>query len=78
MSLTKRLSRRDFLRGVTMSSVGLALAACVPAAPTSDAVEPGDAARPSGLRLTSGPVGRNKRPPISRRFSKGTISRRIR
>ena len=51
MSLTKRLSRRDFLRGVTMSSVGLALAACVPAAPTSDAVEPGDAASPERVEV---------------------------
>ena len=34
-SSTKKLSRRDFLRGATMASAGAALAACVPQVPSA-------------------------------------------
>ena len=42
MPLTKQLSRRDFLRGATLGSVGLALAACAPAPTTSSESAPGE------------------------------------
>ena len=49
MALTNRLSRRDFLKSATLSSVGLALAACAPAATPSSDSAPSDAA--SGERV---------------------------
>lgn len=43
-SSTKKLSRRNFLRGVTMAGAGAALAACVPQAPAANDTTSSDSA----------------------------------